>query len=189
MFSLFIFCYDGTSTTEDVVTAINAVSNDFSNALANPLIPSASTVLSQTTTGSGSQAAAYSLNLEGDTITFQVSATGAQGGDGTLYNNIRVMVVDDADATTGDTGERADYNAMNKVLTLHVRSDETTSTAKIAVKINDLSNFFDALSILGSGTMSGVEPVFNQIQTGLQQYLGPIYLGTQDRFRSADPGL
>jgi len=116
---------DGTSTTEDIADVINDISADFSNARANPRVAASVANILRTTTGAGTEPAGYSLYLHGDTITFEA----ADGDDGINFNDIKVMVVDDADTTDGVTGERVTYNSANKVLTLHVRSDHTTKVA------------------------------------------------------------
>jgi len=95
----------------------------------------------RTQDGTPTQAAIYSFDLEGDTITFKVSSNGTATGDGSSYNSVDVLVA--YDLSGGDT-PTADYAA--NTLTIHVENDSTTTTGMIETAINNVSNFFEAES-------------------------------------------
>jgi hypothetical protein len=78
-----------------------------------------------TTGGDGTTAASGTFILSGDTITLTAAATGAS------WNGVNVIIVADAAVTGADP-----YDNVNKVITVHVKKDGTSTTTEVRTAIN-----------------------------------------------------
>ena len=134
------------STTVDVATALNNHENFF-QASANDtisLFPSQMGLSSRLQFGYSLQAAMYTLQVPLNTgteeITFSASDDGTADGAGGDFNGLRVRIVDDLDPD-GIVNATAVYNNLD-TLTIHVKSNETSTPADIVAAINSLDAVF-----------------------------------------------
>jgi len=141
---------DGTTTTADVATAINGVSNFFDADSDDGATVYRASDPSQTLThtGAAGQAAVYSFDLEGDTITFEVSSNGAATGDGSAYNSVDVVVANDLSG--GDTPS-ADYDEGVVVPTGVTANGENAGDATLTLVLDGPGNDIIVSAVSGSG--------------------------------------
>ena len=150
---LVVHIQSGQTTTAQIAAAIEGVFNFFDTAggSGNPVILE-KTFSFVTSGGDAATPASGSFTLSGDNIALTANT------NGDLYDGVTVNIV--ADGTGAAT---ASYDSVNKILTVHVKNDGTSSTTDVRVAI-DTQGTFDAAG--GTGNTVALTASYSAAITG-----------------------
>jgi hypothetical protein len=132
---LLVHVQSGITTTAHISAAIGSVFNFFNVAGGDGSIVTLSKTYAAITSGGidGTAKATGTFALSGDTITVTASSNGS------AYNGVNVVIV--ADATAPLTPLTVAYDSVNKVITVHVRNNGSSTTGDVANAIDTLAEF------------------------------------------------
>ncbi|MBT7079857.1 MAG: hypothetical protein HN929_00005, partial [Chloroflexi bacterium] len=160
------------STSQEVADAIAAISSSFFAASSTGTAAISAAInptLNQSQKGTnGPTAAAYSFELAGDTMTFQVSSNGTATGDGSSFNDMTVYVIDDAIRPSPQ------YLAQAKTMIVHAKINGGCTTEDVTNGIESINSkdstegneYFFNVSSTGASTVTHEGVAVTQTQDG-----------------------